>query len=177
VSRRLGDNVMASGEKAVDSDNSLALVHVILKSKSSKQDEVAKVLEDVLSKSKDVFEIIGRHQKEFIKNDTKSMDFYYNALDQLTGCYMFLAPIVGVLGALEKNRSVNFFYSTKIAFEKTNAGQKFTSAPVEKEADNFVAEERYILSVLSGFLESCRQGIQTCRNRIKEANEEFGLNK
>ena len=152
-----------------------AIVNDILRVRSKSTDEVKTVLEDILIKAQEVFGMISEFQKQFISDDTRPMDFYYNVMDNLTGCYMFLTPIVSMLDALVDNRSLNYYHMTKLQIQKT--GEKFTSAPIEREADQYVTEERYYLAVFSGFLDACKQGIQTCRTRIREIETEKDLNK
>ena len=172
--------------ETIDSKQLTVVVNLITDNKDKEQDIVQKALENALIKSKEVFETIGYFQSEFEKDETRSIDFYVIAQDRLTGCYMYLSPIVSVLKAVVLNRYSKFFHHTKLEFEKNppqsvNAkgilvNEKFVTAPVEKEADNFVSFERYVLAAFSGFLDSCLMGIQTCRSRIKEQNEEMGMN-
>jgi hypothetical protein len=161
------------GEKVIA--KATIVVNEILRIRKESQDEVTEKLYKILEDSKEVFEKIGNYQQLFLQDELRSLDFYAQALDQLTGCYFYLNPITEVLAALEKNRSLNYFHVEKVTLEK--AGTKFVSAPVEKESENFVSEERYVLAIFQGFLDNCVSGIQSCRARLKNQTNELELNK
>lgn len=171
----------------MDIKKSSEIRDTLFKNQNESKESIQKFLTDIYNDSKEVFETIDYFKYEFMKKETRSIDFYYNAEDQLTGCFMYLSDIVGPIEALVVNRSGHYFTQNRLEFEKnppmsTNAKgekikEKFVTAPVEKEASDYVSFERYMLAVFTGLFEACRMGIQTCRSKMKIQNEEFGMNK
>ena len=140
---------------------------------SKDKEDIEKVLNETLQQSQNIFDLIAKYQKLFIKDETRSMDFYYDAADHLTGAYMYLSPIVSIVDTLISKQALKVYQLLKL--ESVNNKEKFTSASAERESDFAVADMKILFSIFEGFLDSCRMGIQTCRRRIVNTEEEFGL--
>jgi len=149
------------------------IVETLVAVKNAKQSEVAKVLKKIIKESEEVFNLINNYQQAFMKRKDFSIDYYHEAQDKLTGCYMYLAPITGVIDALKKNRQEAYFVKKKLEFDDD---KKFSAAAVNPEASHFVSEERLTRNIFQGYLDACMQGLHTCRNRIKEYENEKPLN-
>lgn len=146
---------------------------LIIKVFSKDVDEILGALNSVFESSSEVFEMISSYQKEFVKNEMKHIEFYYTTLDNLTGCYMYLSPIVQVIEPLISKKSLQFYHLKKM--KSLNDNEKFVSAPVERESDLQVVDLKLVFSLFVGYIDSCRQGIQTCRRRITNNEEEQDL--
>lgn len=164
------------------------IIEKVLKSKESQREIVKKTLENIIIDSVDVFRGIDEYKTQFSqKDEVRAPDFYYQAQDVLSGYYMYLSPIVEVLTALRDIRENSYFHSVRVQFEKNpprkkndkgiEVPEKFVSSPVEKEAREHVSEEYYICAVFVGYLDACRNAIQTCRNRTKAYDDEFRASK
>jgi hypothetical protein len=98
-----------------------------------------------------------------------------NSIEELTGIFMVLNPIFLVADTIKKNREEAFYMARKIDIE--NRGDKFVSAPIDKEASSFVANERRVRNIIQGMLEACSQGISTCQSKMRFAGKEIELSK
>jgi len=92
------------------------------------------------------------------------------ALNQLSGVYGSLRPIVAIASTEKKNREVRFYESRKIQID--NDGGKFTSAAVEKEASASVGSYRRIRNILEAYLSSAEKHISTLQSMLKDIQAE-----
>ena len=93
------------------------------------------------------------------------------ALSELTGLYMFLKPIVSIAITEKKNREERYYNQRKIEIE--NEGKKFMSAPVEREASDYVSNYRRVRNILQGYLDVCDKAISTCQSLLKSIGAEI----
>lgn len=134
--------------------------------RKSENDIVESVIENIIIESRDIFSVIIEYQKDFMADGDKTLGFYQEAQDKLTGCYMYFAPIISVLRSLKEYRALTWYTNKKSTVEK--AGEKFVDGATEKESKQTVSEIAYALSVFEGYQDSCKQSIMTCRSRMKE---------
>lgn len=127
-------------------------------------------LEKVIIKLTPTFKQIDRFKIQFLKVDSNHTATIKGYLTPLTGYYMELADIHAKICHLKRNKELAFFYSRKASIEAE--GTKFVSAPIEKEASLAVADERRTRDIIKGKLDSCIEGIRTCRTLINEKQTE-----
>jgi len=129
----------------------------------------ANELNNLLKKYHPSFIAIEKCKKDLLSVDTNNLPKIKQILLTLTGHYMSLVSITKKLQALKRNKENAYFYAKKIEIE--NEGKKFTSAPIEREATLFVAEERRVRNIFEGYLEACLEGIRTCRAFLNTKDE------
>jgi len=161
-----GESVIGDTEKLVDK---------ILRTMDMDKDGVEEELRDSIKKSRDMFDIVDDYNRLFMKKDLRPMEFYYLAQDHLTGVYMYLGTISTTMKTVIEKQSVKRYHFKKIECNKTN--EKFVSASTEKECSFFVSDMNIFLSLFEGYLDSCKQGIQTCRRRIAYTESEKDYSK
>lgn len=129
-------------------------------------------LEGILKKFDPIFKKIDSIKKIMVKLDASNTAAAKEILTKLTGYYMEVIDVHSKIESLVKNKKVAYYYSRKVAVE--TAGEKFSSAPVEREADLYVADERRVRDIFAGKVAASIEGIRTCRSIIlqKEANKE-----
>lgn len=149
------------------------IIELLITAKNEKRIKIVKVLNQVMKKADEIFEIVSEYQRQFVHHKGFQIDFYYDAQDKLSGCYMYLTPIAGVLDAIKTNRQEAYFVQKKL---KINKDEKFNASAIRPEASQFVSEERLVRNIFQGYLDSCKQAIQTCRNRIERFEYEKHLN-
>jgi len=146
------------------------LVDRILKTMDLDKEGVEDELRDSIKKSRDMFDIVDDYNQMFIRKDLRSMEFYYEAQDRLTGVYMYLTTITHTMESVIEKQSTRRYHFKKLECAKSN--EKFVSASTEKECSFFVSDMKIFLSIFEGYLDSCKQGIQTCRRRIAYTENE-----
>lgn len=127
-------------------------------------------LEKVLKKLTPTFKKVDSYKAQFVKVDSNHISTIKEYLTTLTGLYMELADIHSKLCHLKRNKELAYYYSRKVEIE--GEGNKFVSAPIEKEASLAVADERRVRDIIKGKLDSCIEGIRTCRTIINEKQAE-----
>lgn len=94
-------------------------------------------------------------------------------LNELTGTFITLKTALALANTEKKNREIRFYNQLRI--DKENNGQKFVSAPAEKESSVAVAKYRRIRNIIQGYTESCQIGISTLQSILKAIIEEMKL--
>ena len=130
-----------------------------------------KSLLNLVKKYKGVFDKIEEYRKKLLVVDTNNLPEIKKILLTLTGYYMSLCNVVKKLQTLKRNKESAYFHQRKIEIE--NEGKKFTSAPIEKEASLYVAEERRVRNIFEGYLDACLEGMRTCRSFLNSKDELF----
>jgi hypothetical protein len=121
------------------------------------------------------FDRISYHADLFRGGALSDIGQMNSSLDELTGIYMDLKAIYMISITMKENRELQHYMSRKIEIE--NKGEKFTSAPIEKEASNIVANERRVRNIVEGFLSSCEKSISTIQSKLKFTSKEIELTK
>ena len=130
----------------------------------------SKSLEVVIKKLAPTFKRLDSFKVQFTKVDSNHTSTIKEYLTILTGLYMELSDIHSKLCHLKKNKEIAYYYSRKAAIE--SEGNKFVSAPVDKEASLAVSDERRTRDIVKGKLDACIEGIRTCRTLINEKQTE-----
>ena len=120
----------------------------------------------VITKLGVTFKLIETYKVQFVKVDPNHVKTIKDYLTKLTGAYMELVDIHTKLCHLKRNKELAYYYSRKLEIE--GEGNKFVSAPTEKEAALAVADERRTRDIVKGKLDACIEAIRTCRTIINE---------
>lgn len=128
---------------------------------------------------------------EFCKQDFDKIDYYANtvlksnlaenpeeakkALNELTGVFMTLKPVISIAETEKKNREIREYDRLRIKIE--NAGDKFTSASVEKQASAYVADYRRVRNIVQGYLDACEKALSSLQSLLKYMGEELKMSK
>lgn len=112
---------------------------------------------------------------QLLRDDAISKNFspkaeYARQLNILTGWYMFVVVEFKKYRSIKENNEVAKYCQLKM--QAGTSGEKFVSATGEKEASNFVSQERYIRDVLEGMLLAAEQGIYTIKKHLGEEVKE-----
>lgn len=120
---------------------------------------------------KEYFDRISYHAELFRGGALSDIGQTQNSLEELTGIYMDLKTIYMISITMKENRELQHYISRKIEIE--NKGEKFVSAPIEKESSNIVANERRIRNILEGKIDACSSAISTAQSKLKFASSEL----
>jgi len=86
-------------------------------------------------------------------------------LAQFTADYGYLSPLHQKFRAARENNEVQVYITLKK--DAAVAGNKFVSAPAEKESRSSVAELLEAEKMLEGYVDAVEQGILTCKKIIE----------
>jgi len=92
-------------------------------------------------------------------------------MKQLSGCYSNVRTVFAIAKAMKKNIEARKYNSLKA--EISNAGEKFVSAAVDREASAYVAEYRRVRDILEGYKESIEKDISVLQSILKDENKEY----
>lgn len=127
-------------------------------------------LNEVLDELKSDFQAIDKISKQLKSRNINNPLELKGGLDELTGIYMNLNPILAIAESELDNREVKYYEKLRIDIE--NAGGKFTSASAERQAEAFVSSYRRIRNLIRAYVEVAEKGISTFQSRLKfEASE------
>ena len=99
------------------------------------------------------------------------------AIEVLTGIYMYLNPIYSIALSIKQNKEDIYYVQRKSEIVKGLDGKKFVSAPLDREASAYVATYRTIRNLLESYVQSCNQAILSCQSILKYMGEEMRLHK
>jgi hypothetical protein len=133
-------------------------------------------IEQLFAKEETLNKVLEACQEEFLRIDyfansvlkssiSDNPEEVIKALNELTGIYMSLKPVVAIAETEKSNREIRQFNVLRIELE--NSGGKFTSASVEKQSSDFVANYRRIRNVVTAYLESAEKAISTLQSILK----------
>lgn len=125
----------------------------------------------LLHLQKEYFDRISYHAELFRGGALSDIGQMQTSLDELTGIYMDLKTVYMISITMKENRELQHYMSRKIEIE--NKGEKFVSAPIEKESSNTVAMERRIRNILEGKIDACTSAISTCQSKMKFCSSEL----
>jgi len=151
------------------------LVDKIIRTMDMDKEGIEDELRDSIKKSREMFDIVDDYARLFMKKDLRPMEFYYLAQDHLTGVYMYLTTITQVMETIIEKQSSRRYHFKKLECVKSN--EKFVSTSTDKECEYFICDMKVFLSIFEGYLDSCKQGIQTCRRRIAYTENEKDYSK
>jgi len=134
----------------------------------------------LLEKLNPMFEKINSYRNMFqnhnITSDT-STKTVLEAIEVLTGIYMYLNPIYSIALSIKQNKEDIYYVQRKSEIVKGLDGKKFVSAPLDREASAHVATYRTIRNLLESYVQSCNQAILSCQSILKYMGEEMRLHK
>jgi hypothetical protein len=131
-------------------------------------------LGEVLELCKEDFERIDYFAQSVLKSSmTDNPEEVIKALNEITGIYLSLKPVVAIAETEKSNREIRQYNVLRIELE--NAGGKFTSASVEKQASDFVANYRRIRNIVTAYLESAEKAISTLQSILKYLTTERNI--
>lgn len=129
----------------------------------------------ITEQAKEVFEKVSTIATDLrgrvfeTSNSFKPSSWYRERMDNLTGCFMYLSELLGRLKATRNLNSINAFVAAKLASQ--TAGEKFTSAAGDREAEYAVREVAEAVTIVESYLVAAEQGILTCKKDV-DAEEE-----
>ncbi len=125
-------------------------------------------LEQVLEKCKEDIEQVDYWSKVRKANLTDNPEEITKALNELSGCYGNLCPILGIAETELTNREVRQYNVLKMKLEKE--GTKFTSqidSATKKEASASVGAYRRIYNIINSYVRTCDKHIITLQSILK----------
>ena len=148
--------------------------------------ETEEGLGNLLKLLQEKFTRIDFYQNQLELHAMGAVEQYCEAKEELAGIKMFLNPIYSEAITWKSNKEKKRYMQLKIGIENKPAIQdekgkltkeKFSSAPTEVEASEYVANYRRVRNVIEGYINSCWDGIKSCEQRIVELKGENALNK
>jgi len=104
---------------------------------------------------------------------TQNPEMCKQALSELTGVFMRLAPVLSIAVSEKKNREVRGY--NKIKMETEQAGKKFVSASTEKLASEEVSDYRRLRNYIQSYVDSCKVALSSLQSTLKQLQEEAKL--
>ena len=132
-----------------------------------------KGLDKVLDECKDDFDRINYYTGIMKDNLTDNPEEAKKALNELTGVFMSLKPLLAVAGVEKKNREVRRYDEKKI--ETENSGKKFTDGAGKQEASAYVANYRRVRNIIEAYVNVAEKAISTLQSLLKFIAEEMKL--
>jgi hypothetical protein len=121
------------------------------------------------------FEKVDYYANTVLKSNlTDNPEEAKKALNELTGVYLSLKPIVAIAETEKSNREIREYDRLRIEIE--NANGKFTSASVEKQASAYVGNYRRVRNIVQAYLDGAEKAISTLQSLLKYMGEELKLN-
>jgi len=134
-----------------------------------------KTLNEVVSYVVQFFNKIDKCMLQLRRNEVKDPETCQEILTKLAGYNGVLKPILLLAITEKKNRETRYYNQRKEEIE--NAGEKFSSAPIEREASGKVANYRRVRNLIQGYVDVCEQGISVLQSKLKYLGEEIRLEK
>ncbi len=135
------------------------------------EETLGKVLEECAK----TFEKIDYHSNLLKTNITDNPEECKKTLNELTGIYMDLKPVLAIAETEKKNREIRFYEELRIDTE--NNEKRFVSAVAEKQSAVSVAEYRRVRNIILAYVNVCEKGISTLQSLLKYKGEELKLQK
>jgi len=121
----------------------------------------------------DVADIVNDCTLDFLNDVAFTIDEYQKIQKTLTGCVMYLNPIVNYASTVKRNESLRKFVSLKDNFIPATVKDKFVATSATNEAELSVASFREVRDMAEAYLKSSESGIYTCKDRVLEKKKEF----
>ena len=134
------------------------------------QDE--STLGKVLEECKADFELIDYYANSVLKTKlANNPDEAKGALLVLAGVFSNLSTVLSIAITEKNNRETRAYDTLRIEIE--NAGGKFTSASVEKQASLTVASYRRIRNIIEGYMNGCEKMIVSLQSTLKNEKKNY----
>ena len=118
---------------------------------------------------KALFTKIDEVRKTLLNVPHTDIETIKDLLLKFTGYYSYINEQFAKLSSLKKNKALAYYYNARVESEKN--GDKFVSAPVEKESEFAVATEREMRDMAEAYVATCMEGIRTCRVLINNDSQ------
>jgi len=126
----------------------------------------------VLEECKADFELIDYYANSVLKTKlANNPDEAKGALLVLAGVFSNLSTIHSIAITEKNNRETKAYDTLRIEIE--NAGGKFTSASVEKQASLTVASYRRIRNIIEGYMNGCEKMIVSLQSTLKNEKKNY----
>lgn len=133
-------------------------------------------LAEVLELCKEDFERIDYYANTVLKSNlTENPEEAKKALNELTGIFMSLKPVIAIAETEKKNREIREF--DRIRIETENAGGKFTAASATVTSSAYVASYRRVRNIVQGYIDACEKALSSLQSLLKYMGEELRLSK
>ena len=133
-------------------------------------------LAEVLELCKEDFERIDYYANTVLKSNlAENPEEAKKALNELTGIFMSLKPVIAITETEKKNREIREF--DRIRIETENAGGKFTAASATVTSSAYVAEYRRIRNIVQSYIDACEKALSSLQSLLKYMGEELRLSK
>jgi len=129
---------------------------------------IVKILDDLQANH---FQCIDYNIGLFRNGSLSDTGQLQTCIDELTGIYMDLQTYYMIALVTKINRENSYYHDLKITKDKDNV--KMTHASLEKDASFKVANERRVLHILEGKINSCEKAISTCQSRMRLMSKEI----
>jgi len=128
-------------------------------------------LDEVIVKLQEDIELVDEWSVNRKNGVVDNAEEIKRGLNELSGAYSNLRTVLALAESEKKNREVRFYNTRKIEIE--NAGEKFTSAAVDKEASAHVAEYRRVRNIIQAYTESAEKHIVTLQSNLKDEQRDY----
>jgi len=130
-------------------------------------------IEQLKSYIQDVADIVDECTLDFLNDVDFTIDEYQKIQKTLTGCVMYLNPILSYSQTLKRTEALRKFVSLRDNYTPADAKDKFVATTADKEAELSVAMFREVRNMAEAYLKSSESGIYTCKDRVAEKKKEF----
>ena len=126
----------------------------------------------VLEECKADFELVDYYANSVLKTKlANNPDEAKGALLVLAGVFSNLSTVLSIAITEKNNRETRAYDTLRIEIE--NAGGKFTSASVEKQASLTVASYRRIRNIIEGYMNGCEKMIVSLQSTLKNEKKNY----
>ena len=126
----------------------------------------------VLDECKADFELIDYYANSVLKTKlANNPDEAKGALLVLAGVFSNLSTVLSIAITEKNNRETRAYDTLRIEIE--NAGGKFISASVEKQASLTVASYRRIRNIIEGYMNGCEKMIVSLQSTLKNEKKNY----
>lgn len=134
--------------------------------------ESAEGIEQLKNYVKEVAEIIDGYTLDFINDATFTIEEYEVIKKRLTGCVMYLNPILSYAETIKRNTYLKKYNTIREEFTPKTEKDKFMATNADNEAELFVASFREVRNMADGYIKSAESGIYTCKDKMAEKKKE-----
>ena len=110
---------------------------------------------------------------DFLNDVDFTIDEYQKIQKTLTGCVMYLNPIVNYAQTIKRTESLRKFVDLKKSFIPESVKDKFVASSATQEAELSVENFREVRNMAEAYLKSSESGIYTCKDRVLEKKKEY----
>jgi hypothetical protein len=127
-------------------------------------------MESLLKDCEDVFTTLDDYKEQFIANNFSTGDEYKEALNRITGCYMFLEPILSLSQAFKEIKQDEAHSNLRVDAE-TN-GKKLTADALNVESHKAVSLYIRVRNIIEAYVKNSEKAIITIQTVLKREENE-----